>query len=411
MEYFLGEDEIDQITESNLNDIKCVAQFSLTEDDMLSFLWGGKVKVKDNAILIKHLDERILHKLIYHGRNTFLHHSEEFNETICDRMKTEVVDSRFTVISIRTEKECENTIQESNMKFNNGEEFMRFDYNFYSLLHCYTENYIAIYTGRGGGSSHGSEAEEMEASVTNKRYFVLIKMKEKILMEIFRLNLAEYFPKLHVKEMRFNKYSSNLLFIMKNNSSVKILITFNVTTLKFSLPFQIKDDFVEDFVFYTFHNTLKDLILLINHKTSMLYIIKESLKDNALYIYQKTSLKKHVQNIFTAYCCSNRTNEILLYIYGQTDKIKNIFVYNVLNGIKNNCLFDRPRDDEYRIFFNQSGEEIFVITDNNQLNVFVYRSKVNTLKSLCQLVVSQQFSNKQLVQMNLPRNILKHDLS
>jgi len=112
------------------------------------------------------------------------------------------------------------------------------------------------------------------------------------------------------------------------------------------------------------------------------------------------------------FCCNNRNNDVIFYIYAEHNDVDDacIFIYDVLRGkisIKNLC---NPNGDQIclinPIFFNPTGEEVFILQNRNKLNVFVYKSKVKCLKEICQVIVLQQYPMEQFMQMNLPKGIL-----
>lgn len=57
MKYFLGKNEVDKIKESSFNEINCVAQHGIQQDDFrtlqLSFGSISKITIEDQAILCR----------------------------------------------------------------------------------------------------------------------------------------------------------------------------------------------------------------------------------------------------------------------------------------------------------------------------------------------------------------------
>jgi len=202
-----------------------------------------------------------------------------------------------------------------------------------------------------------------------------------------------------VESLIFN--SSNLLLVWKCYTGTFYLLTFNIKTLKFSSLLELnrckenRNSFYK--VCYYHSNILQDVIIFMEE--GIVYIVKESM-DNHLYIYKKISLPEWnmLENIF---CCHNRNNEIILFIdaftieLGEVGKI--VALYDVLNGKTRQILFNYPDpfDPNSKIFFNRTGEEIFIV-HKNQLDKYVYKSKVRSLKRTCQILVLEQYSSEEL---------------
>jgi len=145
-----------------------------------------------------------------------------------------------------------------------------------------------------------------------------------------------------------------------------------------------------------------------------LYIIKESNK-NCLYISKESSVPLPKGYIIPEInLCNNRNNEIILFIHNSIKSefgdMSIILSFDVLLGktcktfhqFNNTLGFDRD------VFFNSTGEEIFV-KQGNRLEIYVYKSKVRSLKQTCQILVWEQYSSEQLDRMNLPKYLLRSD--
>jgi len=104
--------------------------------------------------------------------------------------------------------------------------------------------------------------------------------------------------------------------------------------------------------------------------------------------------------------CNNRNNEIILLCATDMDEEEEVEIDEERFMILKICVsyINVPLE----IFFNHTGEEIFIVKDNT-LSVFVYKSHVKSLKQTCQMIVLDQYTSEQLNQMDLPKNILISD--
>jgi len=254
--------------------------------------------------------------------------------------------------------------------------------------------------------------------------FILVKVIPKsdnkfMLVEIFQTNLYDIpsfnLPNLRVERIIFNSSmnSSKLLLVLRGNLN-SFITTFNIKNLQFSALFDLEQCKPFPFYrfFYCYNNLLSDVIIFLTGNN--VYIIRQS-NDNSLYIYQKTLLPISVEYMIrNISCCNNRHNEIILFInaifLNEIDDSQkcSILSYDVLNGKAcktfHNC---DTNFDSYnaKVFFNSTGEEIFV-KHKNQLDIYVYNSKVRSLKQTCQIIVLKQYSSEQLNLMNLPKYLL-----
>jgi len=178
---------------------------------------------------------------------------------------------------------------------------------------------------------------------------------------------------------------------------------------------------LRDVFYYFYHNILKDVVIIVdNHHChhSMVYVLKVSL-DNCLYIYKSATVPMVIGYGFSL--CNNRNNEILLLCaedmdgYERVEIEEEVFYANVhflAHDILKEKLYKRLCvsyiNVPMEIFFNRTGEEIFIVKDNT-LSVFVYKSHVRSLKQICQIIVLDQYTSEQLNQMDLPKNILISD--
>jgi len=176
-------------------------------------------------------------------------------------------------------------------------------------------------------------------------------------------------------------------------------------------------------IFYTFNNILQDLIIAYDREHQIVYVIRQS-SDSRLLVYNKITLsnkypRKKLVHIENVYCCNNRDNEIILFL--KLDGLKeHIVSFDVLNLKIHKNIF---RIDENKVcdadvtvvmFFNPTGEEIFIVEKNqvgpydhceDLLSIFVYKSKVKSLKEICRMTVYLQYTREQLKHMNLPKFI------
>jgi len=420
MDYFLGNEEMKKINESNLDEIKCVAQYEITKEDYYFNFTSPDITVENNTIVCQDVDS--ITKYLYSGTlpsQSMPNESLQSYKTDETSWKTRIhfdVVHKCTLLSIRDKS------NNKNMLFDNGMEFLRINHVCDEVKEIkFYDKYLAIVTStfidaRDRRSMKG-KAEECWI-----HGFILINIIHKSnneyrLVEVFQTifnDLPFYHALLStnsfVESLIFN--SSKLLLVWKGYLRTFHLLTFNMKTLQFSslLALNRSTYNIKAFckVCYCYSNLLQDVIIFIDK--GIVYIVKESM-DNHLYIYKKISLPEWnmLENIF---CCHNRNNEIILFIdaftieLGEVGKI--VALYDVLNGKTRQILFNYPDpfDPNSKIFFNRTGEEIFIVY-KNQLDIYVYKSKVRTLKRTCQILVLEQYSSEQLSRMNLPKNILK----
>jgi len=209
---------------------------------------------------------------------------------------------------------------------------------------------------------------------------------------------------------------------MRDNTH-NFLMTFNTKSLQLSSLLDVKECFeiMPYNCFYSYSNILKDVIILVDDFAKVVFVVRESM-ENDLYIYKHISLERygedHLQySINQASCCNNRSNEIILFFNAEIpdefgDKVPILVYYDILDGKKYQKVVDFNGNDinlNVPIFFNKTGEEIYVTDEERQLNIFVYKSKVRSLKKICQLLVSVYYSEERLKLMILPRLILKDE--
>jgi len=394
MDYFLPLNEINNTKENSLDGIKCVAQYSITEEEGESFI-HAKVTIKNHSILCQKERENVK-KFLYPGK--FVSNKLETVEVIDTSLKNMInlrtVGNECTFLSIR-----DDAVNDKRFEFENGKELL-FDHAFTEILEAQSnENYLAIITG---GFNHDDTKNCQKE--TCPCYLVLLKFikkskKEDVLMEISRTNLDETFLNFKLIKIIFNaNLSSRLLLIMQSGISV-YLVTLNLINLQFSSTFQLEKELnlklffnpaesdgtcgLRDVFYYFYHNILKDVVIIVdNHHCdhSMVYVLKVSL-DNCLYIYKSATVPMVIGYGFSL--CNNRNNEILLLCaedmdgYERVEIEEEVFYANV-----HFLAYDILKEKLYKrlcvsyinvpmeIFFNRTGEEIFIVKDNT-LSVFV----------------------------------------
>jgi len=425
MDYFLGIDEIDKIKESNVEDMTCVAQYYIT-DEQVEYL-KGKTSVKNLCIsgckreidLPKDVFGRgqIIKTLFYPGLssvNESLDSMDKISEFLKDRVQLRIEKNVCTFLSV-----CNDAVfYDKSFDFENREE-LRFDHAFTRILQAESnESYLAVEIG---GYKQYCQEE------VNPSYLLLIQIfnkntKENMLKEIFRTKLDKYFPNFKLIKIIFNKnISSKLLLIMQNGISVYV-VTFNISNLQFSTALKLEEELSsklfyskfdsdgscglrEDNFNYLYHNILKDIIIIV--LSDRVYVVKQQVTSDSLFIYKSNILPNSLG--YNHGVCTNRNNEIILF-YAQDIELEDgdynigVLMYDILKNKLYEKLCDSNGDSD-SINFNDSGEEIFIV-DENKLMVFVYKSKVRSLKSICQMLVLEQYTSEQLNLMSLPRNIL-----
>jgi len=429
MSYFLSIDDINKVEENVLDEsnIKLMAQYDITDNE-LENLDLPNVSVENNCILCR--NENILIKLSNSGNlsklpteegfvaSKFTESIEENNKSWRNRVNFRTVDNVGTFLSVRNDIDC------GNMKFENGEE-IEFKHEFSELIEVECNGrYLSIIV---------SGIADIRRCQVFPYCLVVIEIirkndKENVLMEVFRTYLQDMFPNFDFRKIIFNKnLSSKMLLILQDEKSHNLaLVTFDTTSFNFSAAFDLEDELssdlfseevdieggeLKDDIYYYFHNVLKDVVLIVADE--IVYIIKQQINSDSLYIYKQCVLP--VPSIlYGSKLCNNRNNELLLFypaniLEGEEDHLEinvGIIVYDILNDIlilpKNFCYSNGKINT---ILCNDTGEEIFIV-DGKKLNIFVYKSKVKSLKKTCQILVLERYTSEQLDQMNLPKYIL-----
>jgi len=189
-------------------------------------------------------------------------------------------------------------------------------------------------------------------------------------MEVCRSNLNERFQNINnVQKLKINKnLPSKLLIIMQTITSYSpVVATFDMNTLQFSSAINLS--YTENLLkfFYTYQKILKEMIIVFEHNDLILHIIRDS-SDHKLYIYKKILLTDMIDKEDTDICdvsiCNNRNNEIILFCntWGKDDTKRSVLVYELVNDrmYKKLCISGRDQLPNVILFFNTTGEEIFL---------------------------------------------------
>jgi len=410
MNYFHDIGDINAIEESDLDNIKCISKFNINKE-ILHFLWETvRYTITNRSILCR--TEDVVKEFKYSGElpskldvaNNL--ESSDIETSWENRIKYEIFDDEYTLLSIRSNKD-----KDKNMKFVNGGDVLRFDHVLEGRVTVkFNENYLIIVINNRNYKQRKNK---------NPVEIILIKVivknnEENVLIEILRTNLCERFPSCdnNITDIRFDmNMISNVpskLLIVWGSMGETFLVTFNINTLQFSTLFKLNVQFAAPF--YCYHNILKEVIIILDTSNFIVYVIKET-AENSFYIYKQSAPKiSGVTDMFGATCCCNRNNEIILFFTAEKDfhwRFDNIFIYDVLNDEMHNNLFRHLEFENYAtlVFFNRTCEELF-LADVNHLSIYGYKSKVRSLKKTCQMLVSLQYTSEQLKQMNLPKFIL-----
>ena len=102
---------------------------------------------------------------------------------------------------------------------------------------------------------------------------------------------------------------------------------------------------------------------------------------------------------------SNRNSQALMVLSKISSR--EIHVFDLFDLNNKALLFCGSEDEDLHICFNDSGEEIYVFHQNT-LSVYFYRSPIKSLLSLAADVVRIIYTETELKQMNLPRDLYKN---
>jgi len=336
-----------------------------------------------------------------------------------DCIKLKKVEDKYTLLSICNNVRIRN---KTSMMFDNGVEVIKFNDKLDEVqaIKLINNHLLAIVVGKNAYRCQLLQQPE------GPSYFILIKINDKdnTLTEVYRKKLSNILPKFEYAKIIYDVNVPSKLLIITEKLASHVMISFNMDDLQFSSSLVLKktECFAWDNIFYCYNNILKDLIIFVDAENFMVNIIRETLDGSKLYIYKNTFLKmpSEICSINNVSCCNNRRNEIILSfnagVYIKKDhESDTVLMYDVLKDQLHTKLCDIDGGEinsEVLFFFNQTGEEIFMAEENEELDeyslsVYVYKSKVQHLKTLCQIVMMDRYSNEQLQHMKLPKYIFK----
>jgi len=371
MEYLLGKDVIHKTEESDLNEIKCVAKLDMNLDSDFHSLYD--TLIVNRSIICNEAIRNISLK------ENFLEISEA---KICS------LENRVYTIKNKVYF-CFN---DSYSQDENIDQYIEFNQNITRTTHVeYSNDYLVLI------AEFKKRSDQYDDRFTD-RCFLLCRIihsgsDEIQLKEVFRKMFDSSINHYKICKVIFNASSQNVLLIMQKETSA-YLMTFDIETFQFTVkPWLVDGSFSiftrKHWVFsYCYHNILKEIIIIVDRASKLVLIIKDT-KENGIYLYKKSKINEDMNIIhrqITSFCSVNRSNNIVIYFKNGVrvgSNACNILPYDVLKGkicnplcYNNNTEFDATD----LIFFNQSGEEIFVTKqDEQKLYVFVYKSKVNSL--------------------------------
>jgi len=246
---------------------------------------------------------------------------------------------------------------------------------------------------------------------------------KKIYQDVLNISIS-YFPPNSMVEssIMINSKLMKIITIIYIDKK-KYLITFDMENLTFSstqgrvTPIQLHR---HPQIFFGHHNVLNDVIVCCNYDEwngmesnfIEIEVIKET-KERGLHVVKNIEIEmKANTQVYTMKCIINRNNKIILFISSKNALgINEMSVFDVLEekmhqnikDINGNIIqFDVGRHNAPHVFAGESGEEIFIAA-KERLHVYIYKSKIESLKSRCQMVVLQRYSKAEIKNLNLPK--------
>jgi len=397
MEYFLGRDEIDKYKASNFEGMpKSAAKFTISPEDVKCFSYCdavGTVKTVKHRTLLSQ-SEQITKKFKLPSIKT----PEMIGSSLLKSTTEDAILWKERIqLLIEEERTLLSIVDDNNefIKFNDGDNSVHFHYVFTEVFVLgFNENYLVILTG--------TDFDDVE------RHLIIVDIKEinsnnKIVKEVFRQNLNEGRNINAITKVIFNTTVPKILFLSQIKNHV-LLKTFDIKSLKFSSTVTSQSEYNDPAnIVYGYHNILKDIIVVVTSIGKMVTVFRESLQSG-LYIYKQSKL--NLEYVNSSHCCINRSNSVVLFIHaiGNSGNSRGIYVYDVINEKISPKPFWNANSD---IFSNPSGEEI-IVSEENEINVFVYKSRIQSLKYICQVAVLDRYSKEELGKMNLPKTILEN---
>lgn len=297
-DYFLSKDLVDEIKESELDELKCLVEFKdVFILESVGLRYNPSLKFQtfrfqrlDDIVNLQCRENISKSMLPIEFKSNFIKISKE---KCVYSLKCKVINDEYTQLLMKNKQE--------NVKFNNEEQFLHFNHPFDKITcKAFTDNYLSITTS----NYYQGYYEDLKQPV----YFILFKVKEKnnnekILTEIFRQNLDDLFAHCNVENLQFNANLSKILLSIEVNIT-PLLITFDINTCKFpnkqgilstfevldcSFPDEIPPLIFWPDIWYGYHHCLKEVIVIPIMKTSTVYIIKQSTQQG-FYIFKQIKL-------------------------------------------------------------------------------------------------------------------------
>ena len=235
------------------------------------------------------------------------------------------------------------------------------------------------------------------------------------LVEKCRNNLETFIDELFVVDnIVFNKIQGIMLIQVRTCDKI-ILFLYNIklmniqeTVTIFESQVHIKHYSCPTEVFFVNHTDYDDgLIVAASCLHKQIKVFSRTLKTGyRLLLRVSLNFDDFAgSREYSLYCASNRCNQILFFVPG----INGIIVYDLFDmsnqtvfGLSNRICRHPPE-----LYFNESGEEFYVIYDD-KICVYLYKSMFKSLVSLSASVVAQTYKKPQLIEMRLPQHIYKY---